>query len=332
VGRGNRANVIGIRAFPRIHVTLLALHDGGYRVNGGVGFGINAPAFEVLARPADSLQIRVDGPGSVDEATQRYIEGRLQNVFRIHDLKRSVEVAMRVSERSHLGLGSSTALTLAALEVCLRSNDQSISREALVGLSGRGGTSGVGIFSYFDGGMSLDFGRVADGPEPFLPSEDTIALKPPLRVGRTDMKAAPIGLLVPSHIAPKSTQEERQFFRDTCPLPRADTLEALYHAGMGVYAAAVEQNDAQFYSAINAVQECAWKQAEIRLYGDEVLACLDIVRSSGANAAGMSSLGPMVYFFSEQFGETCSLLQERLPKWRLIRTSPRNQGREVFDA
>ena len=324
--------MIRIRAFPRIHVTLLALHDGGYRINGGVGFAINDPSFEVVARPSHSLAIRVDGPGSVDTATQRYIEGRLQNALRIHDLKQRVEVVLRVSERSHLGLGSSTALTLAALEACLRSNDQTVSRERLVSLSGRGGTSGVGIFTYFDGGMSLDFGRVMDGPGSFLPSEDTIPLNLPVRIARTDMKAASMGLLLPTHIAPKSSQEERQFFRDTCPLPRAETLEALYHAAMGVYAAAAEQNDAQLYKAINAVQDCAWKRAEIHLYRDEVTTCLNIVRSNGANAAGMSSLGPMVYFFSEAFDETCSLLQERLPTWRLIRTSPRNSGREVFDA
>ena len=324
--------MISIRAFPRIHITLLALHDGGYRVNGGVGFAINDPTFEVVAHPAGSLAVRVHGPGNIDAVTQRYIEGRLHNAFRLHDLKQSVEVALHVSERSHLGLGSSTALTLAALEVCLRFNGQIVSRENLVSLSGRGGTSGVGIFTYFDGGMSLDFGRIADGPEPFLPSEDTVPLKPPMRVARTDMKPASIGLLVPTHIAPKSSQEERQFFRDTCPLLRADTLEVLYHAGMGVYAAAAEQDDAQFYAAINAVQQCAWKRAEIHLYGDEVVTCLDIVRTNGAIAAGMSSLGPMVYFFSERFDETCSLLQERLPSWRLIRTSPRNRGRDIIDA
>jgi predicted sugar kinase len=101
---------------------------------------------------------------------------------------------------------------------------------------------------------------------------------------------------------------------------------------MGVYAAAAEQNDAQLYAAINAVQGCAWKQAEIRLYGDDVATCMNIARSAGAIAAGMSSLGPMVYFFSESFDETCSLLQQRLPMWRLIKTSPRNMGREVLDA
>jgi len=324
--------MIRVRAFPRIHVSLLALHDGGYRVNGGVGFAINDPYFDVVALPSHSVTIRVEGPGSVDAATQRYIVGRLHNAFRIHELKQPVEVVLRVSERSHQGLGSSTALTIAALEACMHSNEQTVSQEHLVALSGRGGTSGVGVSTYFDGGMSLDFGRAVDGAETFLPSEDAIPLKPPLHIARTELKCASLGLLLPTHIAPKSSQEESRFFRDTCPLPRADTLEVLYHAGMGVYAAAAEENDTQFYAAINAVQECAWKRAEIGLYKDDVTTCLNIVRSNGANAAGMSSLGPLVYFFSETFDETCSLLRERLPNWRLIRTSPRNRGRDVFDA
>jgi predicted sugar kinase len=49
--------MIEIHSFPRVHITLLSMHDGGYRVNGGLGFAIDKPTFYVSASKASRWNV-----------------------------------------------------------------------------------------------------------------------------------------------------------------------------------------------------------------------------------------------------------------------------------
>lgn len=322
--------MIRVIAYPRIHVTLLALHEGGYRVNGGVGFTINSPVFETTATRSKALTIANPPPSLIDSHTCKYIENRIKSAAQRLQLRTDVQLTVRSGVGSHFGLGSTTALTLAAMEAWLQYLKYNLPQDELIGLSGRGGTSGVGVFSYFDGGLSLDLGRAARRSEQFVSSEDATDRTLPLRVARTNLLLGPIGLLFPMHISAKTIAEEREFFRLLCPLPRQATLETTYHAVMGVYAAAAEGDYHRFCDAINCIQACDWKRGEIGLYGSEVSGCIDMLKRLGADAAGMSSLGPLVYFFSDKFEQITAKLAAHLPQWQLITSEPRNAGREVF--
>ena len=46
-----------IKAFPRIHITLIGMNRDGYRLNGGIGFSISSPTFDISFEEADSIDI-----------------------------------------------------------------------------------------------------------------------------------------------------------------------------------------------------------------------------------------------------------------------------------
>jgi beta-ribofuranosylaminobenzene 5'-phosphate synthase len=75
-------------------------------------------------------------------------------------------------------MGSKTALLLSMIEALSLLAGCDLSPSKLVELSGRGGTSGVGVSSYFSGGMIFDLGRPNDNL-PFVPSSaDATGLRP----------------------------------------------------------------------------------------------------------------------------------------------------------
>ncbi len=323
--------MIEVRSFPRVHITLLSMHHGGYRVNGGLGFAIDGPPFCVSASIANKWSVSSTDSESIDAQTLKYIESRLTAAQKTRQFSTPMAIKIRSSIASHSGLGSSTALCLSAIEAAAIANNIQLSRDQLVRMSGRGGASGVGINTYFEGGFSIDFGRKANELEQLKSSEAAISNSVPLRVGRTDLDLWPLVILIPPHIQTKSIVDEQEFFERTCPLSVESSQEVIYHATMGTYAAAVERDYGSFCRSINAIQQCAWKRAELSLYGYEVSDCIDSLQASGADAAGMSSLGPCVYFFSADPDEVLRRSKKITFNWRAIHTRPSNSGRVIVN-
>src|SRR6185369_9066158 len=68
-------------------------------------------------------------------------------------------ILLRELPPPHVGLGSSTTVTLGALRALSLSNGWGCSEHDLVLMSGRGRTSGVGSQSFFHGGLAIDCGQ-----------------------------------------------------------------------------------------------------------------------------------------------------------------------------
>ena len=72
--------------------------------------------------------------------------------------------------RQHVGFGSKTALLMAIGIGCNEAAGSPLTEEELVVLSGRGGTSGVGVNTTFVGGFVVDGGRSKKKGTQFRPS------------------------------------------------------------------------------------------------------------------------------------------------------------------
>lgn len=70
----------------------------------------------------------------------------------------------------HCGLGSKTSLLLSVVKLAFIINDIPVTPEEIVYFSGRGGTSGIGINTFFSGGIITDSGHDEDSPRNFAPS------------------------------------------------------------------------------------------------------------------------------------------------------------------
>jgi beta-ribofuranosylaminobenzene 5'-phosphate synthase len=304
------------------------MHTDGVRRNGGVGFGVNDPLGVVEFEPAAKFDVEDSRsyPLAADEieALKHTIDdaaGRLS-------LRRNVRVRIHGDLLTHVGMGSGTAIRLSSLEALLLVNRIELSEKKLVQLSNRGGTSGIGVQTYFHGGMCCDLG-VPNRSGSFLPSSKSSACSLPLKLPRASMPQWPMGLYIPNGARPKTQEEELEFFEKVAPLRSVDSFEASYHAIMGVYASVIERDYDRFCASVAAMQETAWKSAERAEYGDVIAHAEKELNAYGVDCLGLSSLGPMLYFFGSDDVVKLILSSDMAARGVLTSTKPSVEGRIV---
>jgi len=319
-----------IKIYPRLHITLIGMNECGYRINGGVGFAIKEPAlvarfvrtrsFSLLDKRAIVLmKPEISRIKEIIDKEKRSIQGK-------YNIKAEIEGEMP----THIGFGSSSAIRLACLEALYLLNQYKPQRERLVLSSGRGGTSGIGINSYFDGGIVFDLGRkgVEYSHKPSSLSEKRTKL--PLVMQRMEMPNWKIGICIPENISCKSEVEEIEFFNKTCPISMKNVYKVLYDVIYGVYSAIRENDKQTFCAALKSIQKCAWKKAERQMYGRKLLKTEKQLYQCGATAVGMSSLGPGLFFMAEDIEMVIGRMKKHGNNCRLIMTEPANLGREII--
>jgi len=306
------------------------MHNGEYRINGGLGFAIADPSCELMSTRATDFSITDQRAiPLVDNELERLVT-LLQAEQKRRDLPVATEIIINGNMHAHSGFGSGSAISLACLEALHRLNGSIPSPTELVDASGRGGTSGVGIHSYFSGGCVFDLGRTTDN-NAHAPSHQVTASRP-LLLDQLPMPDWEIGICMPLTILHKSQADERAFFERTCPLPAEAVYETLYHSLFGLYAAIREADRATFCHALRAVQACAWKKAERLEYGTALIEIEQALYANGAEAVGMSSLGPSLFFLADNVAEIVNQMRLARPDCEWLLTRPANHGRELTDA
>lgn len=327
-------NNISIKIFPRIHINLLDMSSKGYRMNGGIGFFINKPYLIVNIELNSILQIEdqrslVQHKDFPQDALKKWLKQHSLE----HHLKRNFKVSIHGKAPSHTGFGVSTAIRMACIEGIYLLQKKQISENQVIHLSCRGGTSGIGVHGYFSGGLVFDLGH-KQNKEELLPSrnqENNSHL--PLLLKSVPMPNWDVGILIPHHIPIKTNAEEKAFFKKTCPILKEQVYESVYHSLFGILASVETKNKSNFCKAIKAIQTQTWKQAERNLY-PELTFIEEQLYEFGADAVGMSSLGPMLFFFSSNIDDVVDKVKnsELKESCSVFKADVRNQGREIIHA
>ncbi|NIO21659.1 MAG: hypothetical protein GTN76_13230, partial [Candidatus Aenigmarchaeota archaeon] len=174
---------VRVRTPCRLHWTLIDLHGGLGRVDGGIGVALEDPHVTLQVQPSKG-QFTVRGEAM--DLVRSLVDRFLKSVKGTKDLdtrkleKISFQIDVLKMIPSHVGMGSMTQLSLAtgvALNQLLNLN---YSIREIAKVMRRGGTSGIGIAAFEHGGFILDAGH-SFGPgkqkSSFLPSR--IARAPP---------------------------------------------------------------------------------------------------------------------------------------------------------
>lgn len=318
-----------ITAFPRLHLTLIGMNNEGYRVNGGIGFSIQDPQLVFIIKPSDSFQMIDNRYTQLSQNQRQKLAQIVEGVRSQYRFKYSTSVTISGELRTHYGFGSETSIRLSCLEALFILNEHQYNPELLIGLSGRGGTSGIGIYTYFEGGAVLDIGRKYDGdsfnPSSYAENRKKVALL----LQRASMPEWNIGLCIPLEIPPKNEFEEKEFFEKTCPITDTQVYATLYHVIFGLNAAIQEHDKLTFCKALKNIQNCAWKHAERKQYGVKLSEIETNLYSNGAMAVGMSSLGPSLFFIADDVPSVINKMQASASKCQLINTYSINRGRII---
>jgi len=319
--------IIRVSVPSRVHLTLIDLGSAGYRRNGGVGFGITEPRSTLAFKADQVVDLRALTSCGYPSAEIIRLTERLVRLMKQRQLPQGVRLVEVQLPTRHFGFGTGTAVSLACLESLFLLNGLSESPEYLRAHCGRGGASGIGLSSYFSGGFIFDAGRQFN-PAAIVGSDATDEVdEPPLEMVRLDMMDWPMGVLIPPGTSAISLEQERGFFSRRLPLPAADVFEITYHALFGALVAVQSHNYDAFCASINALQLCAWKRAEIDLYGQAVRTCASHLASIGCDAIAMSSIGPALIFWARDFDAAFATAARHYGPSAVFRTSPDNMGR-----
>lgn len=304
------------------------MHASAPRMNGGIGFAVDSPNAIIGARSRSAIEVADMRPSPMAASELKQLRDALETFAEYLQLSKGAAIRIDGAMQTHVGMGSATAIRLGSLEALAMVNGRTVPRDTLRTASGRGGTSGIGVNSYFDGGLVCDLGRASDGNQ-FAPSSQLRAAAPPLALRSVNMPDWPMLLCIPRAIRPKTQDEEIAFFARTAPLPAAASFETSYIALFEIYAAAVESDFAAFCLGVENMQRTAWKQAERAEYGNALALISARLRDAGAQCVGMSSLGPMLFCFADPSRLPDIAATARGLDCNVHHVQPANHGREA---
>jgi len=276
----------------RVHLALIDLNGGLGRIDGGIGLSLSSPGFRIIAQRSDETEIT-----GTDESAHRAraILELLQEKCPIGCAKIDIEESIP----AHVGLGCGTQLSLGLAQAMCRLYDIDLSCREMAFLVGRGGTSGIGVATFFHGGFIVDGGhKFGDEKTSFLPSSASSGVEPPPVIARYDFPDWDVLIAIPDckHI---SGAEEVNLFQTLCPLPLND-VQALSHIIlMKLLPALVRQDIESFGEAVDQIQNIAWKKVEIEKQDPVVRQTMRFLRNNGARGVGLSSWGPAIFCFGE---------------------------------
>jgi beta-ribofuranosylaminobenzene 5'-phosphate synthase len=305
------------------------MHAGAVRRNGGIGFAVAAPnAIISSISLSKDLQIIDERRFTFSGSEIAQLEDTVRRAMVEDELGFGADVRIAGDLRTHVGMGSGTALRLGILEGIYTLHGIAAERGHLIRRSRRGGTSGVGINTYFSGCLVLDLGVPQDGAG-YGPSSRANPMRSPIALPALEIPEWSLCLCVPRSIRPKTPEEEVEFFARTAPLGPEASFRAAYEALFNVYASVAETDYMAFCSAVDAMQQTEWKAKEWHEYGASLTALRINLMSLGAHCVGMSSLGPMLFCFGDpsrlseiaRHGETLDC--------DIISTQPTNRGRSI---
>jgi beta-ribofuranosylaminobenzene 5'-phosphate synthase len=285
---------IVVRTPSRIHLTLIDMHGGSGRVDGGIGIALDEPGFLLEAELSPVFSVSGGSP-----AVQERIGQIAADVLQKIGAGGSIAVRVRSSYPSHVGLGSGSQLALAVARAVSELHGRNLPVRELAKIVGRGGTSGIGTAVFEYGGFIIDgghrFGRGGEKTD-FRPSAASRGVNPPPVIARHDFPSDwRILLAIPDVPAGASGGKETDIFRENCPVPLEEVRELSHEVLMRMLPGIASRDLDLFGSSVNAVQKLGFKKVELSIQPPQVTGLLDVLRSSGAAGAGLSSFGPTVY-------------------------------------
>jgi beta-ribofuranosylaminobenzene 5'-phosphate synthase len=318
-------NMIKVVSPSRLHLTLIDLNAELGRVDGGSGITLESPGLEISATEADTIEVIGDP----------LLAGRMQKAAQaLLPTGKGIRLHIIDSLPDHVGLGSGTQAALSAAAAVNRIYKLGKSVRELAVAVGRGGTSGIGVASFENGGFILDGGHKFKDKGAFSPSAASHVPPGPV-LFRRDFPDWPIVLAIPNGKGAHDA-EEVDIFKKFCPIPLAEVQEICHVILMQMLPALVEEDLENFGKAINHIQTAGFKRREVELQSQPVRDVMNYMRENGAGGSGISSFGPVVYGIVGSVGEGKRLQQEvqRMLDESLggevLLTKAKNRGADIF--
>jgi len=288
--------MITLKSPSRIHIGLIDLNGSIGRVDGGLGIALDHPNFYIEGKESSEIEIEIKCRG-IQEDTLRSIRDRLFKVSkRVLNYIGEDGIYIKVKDiiPLHSGLGSGTQMALSTGMLISKLYNRDLDVKTLARITGRGGTSGIGVYAFERGGFIVDgghtFGKGKD-KEMFAPSSASKNVRVPPLIFRHDFNWD-IVLTIPKGENIYGNREI-DIFKRYCPVPLEETQRICHIVLMKMLPAIVEGDINSFGEGINELQYLGFKRVELELQREIVRDLLGELQKVGYS--GLSSFGPTLY-------------------------------------
>jgi len=325
--------MLSITTPSRLHLALIDMNASIGRVDGSIGLTLDEPVIKISARRYDiveitgNLKIQLSQSIKTEFQISEHIERMEKSVKALLPAGEGIRISIEEDYPSHIGLGSGTQAALAAGMAVNKLYDLGLSTYEVASKVGRGGTSGIGVAAFENGGFILDGGHKFSEKKAFLPSAASKLPPAPVLV-RRDFPDWDIVVAVPEQKGASQTNEVN-IFKKVCPVPLHEVEKLSHVILMQLLPALSEEDIITFGKSINAIQELGFKKREVKLQpvSKELM---QILRDSGAHGAGMSSFGPTVYAIGEDAENLKKTAEDFLGgRGQVFITKSRNTGARI---
>lgn len=321
----------------RLHLTLIDLNGRYGRIDGGVGITTRSPRL-VLEATAGYENTKIEFVGTeishdTENDYRKKISGASRRIKEYLGLEENYKFKVKEIFPSHSGLGSGTQLSLATAKLILKMNDHNLPASRIGEIVGRGGTSGIGVASFEDGGFIVDSGHQKSVKKDFLPSSASEASPPPIIARYNFPEDWNIIMAIP-HVKRKVFGNgEVNIFQKYCPIPLGEVQELSHLILMSMMPAVIEEDLSSFGEAVNNIQNIGFKKIELKLQNPFIKQLMEKLKDAGAAGVGMSSFGPTVYAVTDtNTSQICRAARESMEGMdgEIIITGAQNSGARIL--
>jgi len=322
-----------IKTPSRLHITLIDLNGSLGRIDGSVGLTIEKPGLTLQAEPQNKgIEVVFKDHDHSEKLMANYrekIENTAAKMLKFLNISSGFKFIVKEAYPAHSGLGSGTQISLAVGKAVLKLNNRDMDAPEIAKIVGRGGTSGIGVIAFDQGGFIIDGGHRINEKQGFLPSSASCASPAPLITRYDFPEDWNIILTVPDVPAGASGVEEVNIFQKHCPIPLKDVQKLSHILLMKMMPSVVEADIDSFGDSVNQIQTTGFKKVELELQHPLISTLIENMRSAGAAGVGMSSFGPAVYAVTDTgSGEISKAAQNTMKNvgGELIITKAQNKG------
>lgn len=317
----------------RLHLTLLDLNGSLGRVDGGVGLTLKNPSLILeLKEKSTGIQVEFINPENlsksdigdyVDKITSAAIK-----MMKYLGINKGFSFIVHEHFPSHSGLGSGTQLSLAVGQLISDYVKHEIEVPKIASIVGRGGTSGIGVASFENGGFIIDGGHHFDDKCEFLPSSASKAIPAPILARYDFPEEWKVILAIPDVKNNVSGTEEVNIFQEYCPIPLREVQQMSHLILMKMMPAVLEKDLDAFGESVNLIQDMGFKKIENQLQKPVIGEIMTTLRDAGAPGVGMSSFGPTIYAITDSSQDIVSAAHDALEGvgGYVMESGPQNYG------
>lgn len=311
---------VSVRTPTRLHFGVLDPTGESDRRYGGIGVAVKGAGFRIEVEKNDSLEI--DAPQEHEKRIERIAE----DLSQIYDIPFGVRVRITQDIRSHVGLGSTTQLTLGLGKALTTLFEKKVSVIDLAKNLGRGKRSGVGTYAFQRGGFVVDGGGYKEKFPPLIFRHE-IPEKWCFVVAVPDIGRGPEEEGEGKYF--EGLESKSGISREVCFTLVMKLLPALMDQDIETFGEASTEIDMFVGKAFSPKQGGTFR-------GDEVSRTRNYLLENGAFGAGQSSWGPAVYGLTESYDQATDLkarvreyLKERSLLNEVMVVQPDNRGAEI---